>query len=105
MVHIIYGKSWGARGGRSPSSTTRTFRMSDEGRMVEKMDKGSLTDSDIAKITKDGDSAMLRRLEEKANGNRRKKEDLEDKLGITDRKVFDGVDNDGNLYKDIPIDL
>ena len=103
MVTILYGKSWGAKGGES--SQRRSFAMSEEGKMVEKIGKGSLTDSDIQRITKDGDSAMMRRLEEKAHQNRKKKEDLEDRLGITDRKVFDGVDNSGNLYKDIPLSL
>ena len=104
MVTIIYGKSWGERGGQRPAANNRrSFSIDPEKILSEKIEQGNITDKDIQDITKSGDSKMLKKLTDKADRQLKKKTQLEDKLGISDRKCFQGVDNSGCLYSDIPL--
>jgi hypothetical protein len=102
MVHIIFkGSGWAGKS--SPSSGRRSFSAprSKEEELHRKIESGQLTDMDIQKIQESGDSSLMRKLTDKENEAIRRKSDVEGKLGITDSKLFDGVDKDGNLFKDI----
>jgi hypothetical protein len=98
---IFKGSGWASK--ETSSSVRRSFSLSPEGKLYEKLEKGSLTDKDIQTIVKEGDSKMMKALENKANEKKKLKAETEAKLGIDDSRCFDGVDNDGNLYKDIPL--
>jgi len=102
MVNIIYGKSWGQRGGQS--AVRKSFSVSSEQALEGRIDKGSITDADIQQIIKSGDSKMMKKLKDKENVQRKKKSNMEQKYGITDKKLFDGVDSNNCFYKDIPLD-
>ena len=106
MDHIFgkKRKKWG-NGDEVEVRSLKSSKVSDEERIYNSIENGKLTDRDIHDIQRKGDSRMMRTLEKKAEENKRRKSDLEDRLGIRDRKLFDGVDNNGNLYRDIPLSL
>jgi hypothetical protein len=97
---IFKGKDWG---GKSTSTGRRTISLDPEKVLSDKIEQGKVLDSDIQQILKSGDSKLLKKLYDKENKQRKKKLQLEDKLGITDHNVFQGVDDQGFLYKDIPL--
>ena len=66
----------------------------------EKIKTGSLLDGDIHEIMTSDDHVAKDELENKANVTFKQKKDLEDKYG---KGSWDGVDNNGMLYKDISV--
>lgn len=67
---------------------------------LQKIERGQLTDVDIQEI-KEGDNELAKIfLEKKADEGYKKKKELDHDYG---KGVFDGVDNNGNLFKDISV--
>lgn len=84
----------GDRGGyTAPRQSTQSY----EQKLYDKIDKGAVTDSDISYIQEHGDYFLRRKLDEKHNKEWKVKKHLDNVYGTG---VFDGKDNDGNLYKD-----
>ena len=103
-VTILYGKSWGERGGQNKSTTgRRTISLDPEKVLSDKIEQGKVLDKDIQDIIKSGNSSLLKKLHAKENEQIKKKKTAENKYGITDSKLFDGIDSAGNFYKDIPL--
>ena len=64
--------------------------------LMKRIDQGNITDAEINQVVKDGGEA-LKFMEAKADRQRDKMKHVKNVYGD---KAFDGVDNDGNLYKD-----
>ena len=97
MVYLIFkGNDWA---GKTQSYGRKTVYRSQEEILHEKIEKGTVTDSDIATIQKNGGDVMNHLLT-KENEQRKKIKDMKREWGNT----FDGIDNSGALYKDIPLD-
>ena len=68
--------------------------------MIEKVRSGQISDGDIQQITRGDDMLLKNALEKKANEGYKKKKELDDTYG---KGAYDGVDNNGMLYKDIDV--
>jgi hypothetical protein len=91
MGITIIHKGSGWAGKRSPDP---------EQALHERIEKGSVTDSDISTIKKTG-GKLMKHLLERENTQIKKTRDMKRKYGNT----FDGIDNDGNLYKDMAVQI
>lgn len=97
MVYLIFkGGGWAGRN-TSPSPK----KVSREEELHRKIEKGNVTDKDISDIKKD--PVLLKELDKKANANYKR---LRSSTIYNDfrKGTFDGIDNDGSFYKDIPLD-
>ena len=70
-----------------------------EALLMKKVADGTVTDAEINLMVKRGGES-LRFMERRANSLKGNKEQLDRKYG---KGAFDGVDNAGNPYKDIPL--
>jgi len=83
------------------SNNRRSYSVKDPEQILhERIDTGSVTDSDIATIKKSG-GKLMDHLLKKENEQIKKNKDMKRKYGNT----FDGIDNDGNLYKDMAVQI
>lgn len=92
MVYIIIK---GDRGGYTAPRKNKTISL--EEHLMNKVDDGSVTDRDIDTIVKKGDWKMQRHMIERANRLNKDKKHLDRMYG---EGVWDGKDNEGNLFKD-----
>jgi hypothetical protein len=99
-ITIIYkGDGWASKTRGSSSKSFSIPRMDPEQALHERIEKGSVTDSDISTIKKTG-GKLMKHLLTRENEQGKKIKDMKRQYGNT----FDGIDNDGNFYKDIPLD-
>jgi hypothetical protein len=98
---IFKGKDWG---GKSTSTGRRTISLDPEKVLSDKIEQGKVLDKDIQDIIKSGDAKLLKKLHAKENEQIKKKSDMEQKYGINDKKLFDGIDSNNCFYKDIKLD-
>lgn len=100
-ITILYkGDGWAGKRSSSKSFSAPR-RISREEELHNKIQKGTVLDSDIKEIKKD--PSLLKELDRKANENysRLRKSTVYNDFG---KGSFDGIDNDGNFYKNIDLD-
>ena len=103
-VTIIYkGSGWAGKKSET-SSGRRSISLDPEKVLSDKIEQGKVLDKDIQDIIKSGDAKLLKKLHAKENEQIKKKKTAENKYGITDSKLFDGIDSAGCFYKDIKLD-
>lgn len=85
------------KGDRGGYTAPRKPKYSIEEHLMQKVDEGTVTDKDIDTILQKGDWKMKRHMTERANALHKDKKHLDRLYG---KDVWDGKDNDGNLFKD-----
>ena len=98
---IFKGDGWAGK--KTTSTGRRTISLDPEKVLSDKIEQGKILDKDIQDIIKSGDAKLLKKLHAKENEQIKKKKTAENKYGITDSKLFDGIDSAGNFYKGTPL--
>lgn len=92
MVYVIRS--------RDNQHSSRGAMMSKEEAVARRIRNGSCTDSDINFVMDSGDASLRRTLDETHNMRYKDKKHIDRLHG---EGLFDGRDNDGNLFKDTVI--
>ena len=102
MVYFIFkGSGWAGKKSSYKGKAFGGVNIKDPEQILhERIDKGSITDSDIQTIKKSG-GKLMDHLLKRENEQIKKTKDMKRKYGNT----FDGIDNDGNLYKDMAVQI
>lgn len=98
MVYIIVK---GERGGHIDHSKPKE-NLAYEQAVERRLENGSVTDSDLMFLEKTDDRRLKAKYDRIHNERYKAKKYLDNKYG---KDVFDGIDKDGNYYKDIPLDV
>jgi hypothetical protein len=100
MIHLIFkGRDFASNHGKSYNIPPK--KISREEQLHNAIQKGTITDRDVADIKKDG--SLLRELDRTANEKKRRL-DNHPASHYFGKGTFDGIDSDGNLYRDIQLD-
>lgn len=94
---IFKGSGWASSSRNSGSGKSFSVPKNIEKNLLDKIEQGSITDSEIEMCIDSGDRQIKQAMEKKINEGYRKKKYLDSEFGAG---AFDGIDNQGNYYKD-----
>lgn len=77
---------------------------SEEAQMMERIRSGRGTDGDFQAVVERGDRSQKMEVE-RLEMKKRKEMEHYGRIYGDDIQIFDGVDNNGNLYKDYSLDI